>query len=58
MKSVLTDERIRDIHWSKPMDEYQFAHTIEAEATAPLLARIAELEQALAERHHDIKEQP
>ena len=26
----LTDEEIRDIHWSKPMDEYSFARAIEA----------------------------
>ena len=26
----LTDEEIRDIHWSKPMDEYSFASAIEA----------------------------
>ena len=26
----LTDEEIRDVHWSKPMDEYSFAAAIEA----------------------------
>ena len=26
----LTDEEIRDVHWSKPMDEYSFARAIEA----------------------------
>lgn len=26
----LTDEEIRDIHWSKPMDEYSYARAIEA----------------------------
>jgi len=25
----LTDEQIKDIHWSKPMDEFQFARAIE-----------------------------
>ena len=28
----LTDEEIRDIHWSKPMDEFSFARAIEAKS--------------------------
>jgi hypothetical protein len=48
---MLTDERIQEIQRS--MNEFlvgsrMFARAIEAEATAPLLARIAELEKELA----------
>jgi len=28
-RQPLTDEQIKDIHWSKPMDEFQFARAIE-----------------------------
>ena len=29
-RKPLTEDEIRDIHWSKPMDEYEFARAIEA----------------------------
>jgi hypothetical protein len=44
----LTDEQIKEIHWSKPMDEYTYARAIESAATAPLLERIKELERDMA----------
>jgi hypothetical protein len=47
---MLTDERIDEL-WLSPMsfdwEHREFARLVEAEATAPLLARIAELEAAL-----------
>jgi hypothetical protein len=43
----LSDAKIKEIHWSKPMNEYEYARAIEATVSAPLLERIAELERQL-----------
>jgi len=47
--TMLTDERLDEL-WLSPMsfdwEHREYARAIESESTAPLLARIAELEQA------------
>jgi len=60
---MLTDERLDEL-WLSPMsfdwEHREYARAIEAEATAPLLARIAELEKELAftnEMNDQLREQ-